>query len=236
MSAFSRTTGEPLLRNATRAALLLVALVTATLISAPAHAQPVTPRPGEGFIAMTARTCGSTTGWSANQTRAGTTWAYLGRTYDIQCGAQRADTRASRNAARTATVTSGWVHPLASGIRASGPGACPGAPRAGHRHAGIDLTARTGTAIRSVGGGQVVLSRYSGSAGWYVRIDHGRYTSTYMHLVRQGARVGTNVAPGTVIGHVGSTGNAKGPHLHFEATGNGNTAQSARANGLGLGC
>lgn len=201
-------------------------------VASPANAKPVQPRAGEGFIAMTQRTCGSSAGWQQNQARAGTAWAYLGRTYDIQCG-----TRTSSTASRSTSVrSSGWVHPLASGVLAKSRGACPGAARSGHIHRGIDLSAPSGTPIRSVAAGTVTVSRFSGSAGYYVVVNHGSSTSTYMHLRQRGLGVGARVNAGQTIGLVGSTGNSTGPHLHFEATGSGNTAQTARAHGLALGC
>jgi len=245
ISRITQTERHSRQRQLRLATIVVAVLAMLATFAAPANAKPVAPKNGHGVIEMTVRTCGNASTWQAQAAANGITASsgYLvlrGRTYDIDCtrraGAAVTVRPAQQQASRAAVRSSSWVHPLASGVRASGPGACPGAARSGHTHKGIDLSARSGTAIRSVGGGQVTVSRYSGSAGWYVVVNHGRYTSTYMHLRVQGARVGTNVAPGSVIGQVGATGNAQGPHLHFEATGAGNTARTARAFGLNLGC
>lgn len=87
---------------------------------------------------------------------------------------------------------------------------------AGH-HTGIDLAVPKGTPVHAVGGGTVVLARWSGAYGKAVtvRLRDGHY-SVYGHLsrisVRQGARIGT----GDRIGNSGATGRATGPHLHLE--------------------
>lgn len=87
---------------------------------------------------------------------------------------------------------------------------------AGH-HTGIDLAVPKGTPVHAVGGGTVVLARWSGAYGKAVtvRLRDGHY-SVYGHLsrisVRQGARIGT----GDRIGSSGATGRATGPHLHLE--------------------
>ena len=72
--------------------------------------------------------------------------------------------------------------------------------------------------------GTVVTVRNLGntSYGRYVVIDHGSgWTSYYAHLQDQSVSVGQHVASGATIGHVGSTGNSTGPHLHFEQRLNG---------------
>jgi len=244
------TSRQNQLRHATALALAgsLVAVLLLALAS-PASAKPVTPHKGEGLISMTQRTCGSAATWQAEAARNKVSSAngyriYLGSSYDITCVGRGDEPQFDAGNARPKPPqasrsgrSDNWVHPLASGVRASNWKACPGAPRDGHTHVGIDLSAGTGSAVRAVWGGQVIVSHYSGSAGWYVKIAHGgATTSTYMHLRSRGLPVGTGVAPGTVIGYSGATGNAKGPHLHFEATGAGNTAQTVKAHGLNLGC
>lgn len=87
---------------------------------------------------------------------------------------------------------------------------------AGH-HTGIDLAVPKGTPVHAVGGGTVVLARWSGAYGKAVtvRLRDGHY-AVYAHLsrvsVRQGARIGT----GDRLGSSGATGRATGPHLHLE--------------------
>lgn len=85
-------------------------------------------------------------------------------------------------------------------------------------HNGIDFAAPTGTPVRTVGDGKVIFSGYKKSTGYMVRVRHNaRYTTEYMHLskIASSARVGAKVSRGMVIGKVGSTGLASGPHLHF---------------------
>jgi murein DD-endopeptidase MepM/ murein hydrolase activator NlpD len=85
-------------------------------------------------------------------------------------------------------------------------------------HNGVDFSAPTGTAVRTVGDGTVTFSGFKSSTGNMVRIAHGnRYVTEYMHLskIESGIKVGERVARGELIGAVGETGLATGPHLHF---------------------
>jgi len=93
----------------------------------------------------------------------------------------------------------------------------PFGPRWGRLHAGIDLAAPTGTAIRAADTGQVVLAGPYGGYGNYTCIRHTKVLSTcYGHQSRILVGVGDVVTQGQVIGAVGSTGHSTGPHLHFE--------------------
>jgi murein DD-endopeptidase MepM/ murein hydrolase activator NlpD len=84
-------------------------------------------------------------------------------------------------------------------------------------HRGIDYSAPTGTPVYAAGDGRVVQSGYSPSNGNFVVIQHSNdITTKYLHLSRRGAKVGTRVKQGQVIGAVGSTGYATGAHLHYE--------------------
>ena len=85
-------------------------------------------------------------------------------------------------------------------------------------HTGIDYAAPTGTPIRTIGDGKVVTASYSGNNGNYVKIRHNAvYTTMYLHMSKfgKGIKKGTIVKQGQIIGYVGSTGLATGPHLHF---------------------
>ena len=85
-------------------------------------------------------------------------------------------------------------------------------------HLGTDYAAPTGTEIRSVGEGTVLEAGYSGGNGNYVKIKHNAtYTTQYLHMskIGSGIKSGTRVKQGQVIGYVGSTGLATGPHLCF---------------------
>ncbi|WP_332910787.1 M23 family metallopeptidase [Algoriphagus boritolerans] len=91
-------------------------------------------------------------------------------------------------------------------------------------HLGTDYAAKTGTEIRTVGDGTVVEARYSAANGNYVKIKHnGTYTTQYLHMskIGKGIKAGTRVSQGQVIGYVGSTGLATGPHLCFRFWKNG---------------
>jgi len=92
-------------------------------------------------------------------------------------------------------------------------------------HTGVDYAAPTGTPIRTVGDGEVIAASYSKSNGNYIKIRHNSvYTTAYLHMSRfgKGIKRGTTVKQGQVIGYVGSTGLATGPHLHFMFYMNGN--------------
>ena len=78
--------------------------------------------------------------------------------------------------------------------------------------------------VVAVASGTVVSVTYDGSNGRMVRLRHGSaYQTYYLHLSRfaAGIRAGGHVDQGDVIGYVGSTGLATGPHLHFGLTKNG---------------
>ncbi|MBS1862400.1 MAG: peptidoglycan DD-metalloendopeptidase family protein [Actinobacteria bacterium] len=93
-----------------------------------------------------------------------------------------------------------------------------GAPRNGYTHTGVDIPDPEGTPIGAAGVGTVIYAAYNGGGyGNLVVIGHRLgYTSWYGHLSTITAYVGEEVVGGTRIGYVGSTGDASGPHLHFE--------------------
>lgn len=91
-------------------------------------------------------------------------------------------------------------------------------------HRGTDYAAPHGTPIRSTGDGKVVFAGRQGGFGRVVIIRHGgTYQTKYAHMsrFRSGVRAGAKVRQGQVIGYVGSSGLATGPHLHFEFLVNG---------------
>jgi len=101
------------------------------------------------------------------------------------------------------------VHPISGRVRA---------------HKGVDYAAPTGTPIWAAGDGRVEFTGRKGGYGNVVMIDHGKGISTvYGHMSRFGksARAGTRVKQGDIIGYVGMTGAATGPHLHYEYRVNG---------------
>jgi murein DD-endopeptidase MepM/ murein hydrolase activator NlpD len=91
-------------------------------------------------------------------------------------------------------------------------------------HKGVDYAARRGTPILAAGDGKVNLVGTKGGFGRAVIIQHGgRYTTIYGHLngYARGIRRGKQVKQGQIIGYVGSSGLATGPHLHYEFRVNG---------------
>ena len=86
-------------------------------------------------------------------------------------------------------------------------------------HRGIDYAAPTGTAVKATGDGKVITRSRTRANGNYVVIQHGeRYQTKYLHLssFARNLRTGQKVRQGEVIGFVGATGWATGPHLHYE--------------------
>ena len=91
-------------------------------------------------------------------------------------------------------------------------------------HSGIDISGSAGSEVLAADSGTVAVATYSSSYGNYVTIYHsnGDYT-LYAHMSSLAVTAGQNVTQGDVIGYVGSTGWANGPHLHFEIRVNGST-------------
>ena len=88
---------------------------------------------------------------------------------------------------------------------------------AAHLHHGTDIEAPEGSPILSAAPGKVIFSGPDGPAGNQVVIDHGGgVVTTYMHMSQIGVRVGQQVDNQSQIGLVGHTGDATGPHLHYQ--------------------
>ncbi len=115
-------------------------------------------------------------------------------------------------------ASGGFIWPV------NGPVTSPFGPRWGRLHAGIDIAVPTGTPIRAVKDGNVVLAQSEATSGGYGNftcIDHGGgLTSCYAHQSVQNITSGS-VSQGDVIGLVGCTGSCYGDHLHFEIRING---------------
>ncbi|MGK5742759.1 M23 family metallopeptidase [Micromonospora sp. URMC 103] len=114
---------------------------------------------------------------------------------------------------KTVKPKPGWVIPMQGASITS----CFG-PRWGTQHAGIDFAMPAGTPIHAAFGGTVVKAGDAGDGyGNSVFIDHGNgYLTHYAHQSRLIVSVGDKVSTGQVIGYEGATGDATGPHLHFE--------------------
>jgi murein DD-endopeptidase MepM/ murein hydrolase activator NlpD len=89
-------------------------------------------------------------------------------------------------------------------------------------HLGTDYAAPEGTPIISTGDGVVVESEFSNNNGNYVKVKHDdTYTTQYLHMTKQAVRAGQSIRQGQVIGYVGSTGLATGPHVCYRFWKNG---------------
>ncbi len=86
-------------------------------------------------------------------------------------------------------------------------------------HKGVDYAARTGTKIKTTGDGKITFRGRQRGYGRVVIVKHGqKYSTLYAHMSRfaKNQRVGSRVKQGQVIGYVGQSGLASGPHLHYE--------------------
>ncbi len=107
-------------------------------------------------------------------------------------------------------------------------------------HWGVDYAAPAGTPIYAGGDGTVLVAKYNGGYGNYVKIRHNsEYATAYGHMksIARGIRPGVHVTQGQIIGYVGSTGRSTGPHLHYEVVQNGKrvnplTVKAAAGNDL----
>ncbi len=91
-------------------------------------------------------------------------------------------------------------------------------------HKGVDYAARTGTPIKTTADGKIVFRGRKGGYGRVVIVKHRhKYSTLYAHMskFKKGLKVGSKVKQGQVIGYVGKSGLATGPHLHYEFLVNG---------------
>ncbi|MEU9564982.1 LysM peptidoglycan-binding domain-containing M23 family metallopeptidase [Streptomyces sp. NPDC048161] len=129
--------------------------------------------------------------------------------------APAAESKAPAAAPATQSTGSGYVHPVpgnhTTNYRASGSNWSSGS------HTGIDFPVSTGTSVKSITSGTVVAAGWGGAYGNQVVVKHadGHY-SQYGHLSSVSVSTGQTVGAGQQIGLSGATGNATGPHLHFE--------------------
>ncbi|MEU7589821.1 M23 family metallopeptidase [Micromonospora sp. NPDC049230] len=151
--------------------------------------------------------------------------------------AKTAAAKAKPKPKKTTRPTPAWVNPMPGAAVTS----CYG-QRWGTLHAGIDLALPSGTPIRAAAAGTVTQAGDAADGyGNSVFIDHGNgYLTHYAHQSRIAVTVGQKVKAGQVIGYEGATGDATGPHLHFEVhQGMWNQIDPApfmRAHGVDLGC
>ena len=84
-------------------------------------------------------------------------------------------------------------------------------------HNGVDLAANLGTPVYAIASGTVLIANWGDANGNYVTVGHGNgWSSIYCHLDSYCVKVDQSVRQGDLLGYVGSTGWATGPHLHFE--------------------
>lgn len=98
-------------------------------------------------------------------------------------------------------------------------------------HLGTDYAAPTGTPVRSTADGTIVEAGYTRGNGRYVKVKHnGTYTTGYLHFskIAKGIKKGVRVKQGDIIGYVGSTGLATGPHLCYRFWKNGRQVDPLR--------
>lgn len=91
-------------------------------------------------------------------------------------------------------------------------------------HKGVDYAASPGTPIKASGDGKIIFRGWKGGYGRAIILKHGtKYTTLYGHMskYRGGLKTGSKVKQGQIIGYVGSSGLATGPHLHYEFRVNG---------------
>lgn len=96
-------------------------------------------------------------------------------------------------------------------------------------HLGTDYAAPRGTPIMSTGDGVVIKSSYTKGNGRYVKVKHNSvYSTQYLHMSKRNVKVGQHVRQGDVIGYVGSTGLATGPHVCYRFWKNGKQVDHLR--------
>jgi murein DD-endopeptidase MepM/ murein hydrolase activator NlpD len=103
----------------------------------------------------------------------------------------------------SSTFSTGRMHPILGYMRA---------------HKGVDYAAPTGTPIRAAGDGKIAFRGWKSGYGNFIIVQHNAHISTaYGHMSRFASeRLGEHVKQGEIIGYVGMTGLATGPHLHYE--------------------
>jgi len=141
---------------------------------------------------------------------------YSGIRYETKNGVEYYDVE-GRNLRKTYLKSPVKYSRISSRFRSSRKHPVLGYTRA---HRGVDYAAKTGTAIRAIGDGKIVYKGWKGGYGRFIEIRHnnGIHSTAYAHMSRyaRNMRKGKYVSQGQIIGYVGMSGLATGPHLHFE--------------------
>jgi secretion/DNA translocation related TadE-like protein len=113
-------------------------------------------------------------------------------------------------------LVAGWGLPIEGDYRVTARFGDSGPAWSSGSHTGLDFAAPAGTPVLASAGGRVREAGPAGPYGNLVAVDHGGVITYYAHLFRIVVGPGELVRTGQQVGSVGSTGNATGPHLHFE--------------------
>jgi len=168
---------------------------------------------GDTLSGIHSKVCGNgnwQTTWKENPFITNANLIYPGQVVVLSCTAVATPAPQAPTQPAEQASSGGWVVPVTacniSGFRTS----------QRPSHDGVDLAAGYGTPIRAASAGTVSVGYQAGGAGNYSMINHGGGVYTvYMHQSSFAVTSGY-VATGQVIGYVGATGDAQGPHLHFE--------------------
>jgi murein DD-endopeptidase MepM/ murein hydrolase activator NlpD len=135
-------------------------------------------------------------------------------------GRARASSTSTIEVQQAPVVAASGVFPVQGPYSLGGPDARFGAKRAGHSHQGQDILAAAGTPVVAPRAGYISWRAYQAEGAGYYVVLHGDDERDYVFMHFQGGSVlvqkGQGVAAGERLGNVGSSGDADGPHLHFE--------------------
>lgn len=141
---------------------------------------------------------------------------YSGIRYETKSGVEYYDAE-GRNLRKTYLKSPVKYSRISSRFRSSRKHPVLGYTRA---HRGVDYAAKTGTPIRAIGDGKIVYKGWKGGYGRFIEVRHnnGIHSTAYAHMSRyaRGMKRNKYVTQGQIIGYVGMSGLATGPHLHFE--------------------
>lgn len=196
----------------TRRVLMPFSVMVAVIFgfTASAAASPVHVVSGDTFSALVSKHCGTSDWQDVSFPGRNKNLIYAGETIDITCAGTVPARKTVSAPVQTVQVSASWANPL------------PGHTsycnfwqwRGTYNHRGEDIPASYGTPIHAVHSGNV-QTQWNGGGGNMTIITHDGMAEVYMHQSSYRVRSGY-VNAGDVIGYVGATGDASGPHLHLE--------------------